>query len=432
MASEGVEASNILGMERVRWETRGDARSKRRSRAVSPASLDVTTAFEGRLADMGLAIGGVQEQLDTLNSEEDGCGTVEPLDGKLQGVFDSFMANMSQAVERFQGCLASSSGRDQPHRTSSPCGGMETSRDGSGERPKRKHDCYLCGGPHWTRECPRRDALSAIARAGEESSHTGEVSHMEKSEPGEAEDVASISHNLRQRPGGNVAKPEESSHKGEPKPEEARDVAQDAGEPRQQQDVDAAETCSNLREGSRHSTLGALTRASRALVGESVTAREFGGRSHGHHGTELQPRAHRGCVQRPGGMQRSVTEYERRDEHGRKSKRKRKRGRGHAGRGCRCGCRCRDTGLRLRHIDTRGRRRKVDRARRNGPCQQRRRYRGLGVKLRTGHTVACVSSRGRHAWARENVLGQDTGARTGKPGRDAGTHGGGQARGAGA
>ncbi|GKV53963.1 hypothetical protein SLEP1_g60474, partial [Rubroshorea leprosula] len=295
--------------------------------------------------------------------------------------------------------------------------------DGSGERPKRKHDCYLCGGPHWTRECPRRDALSAIARAGEESSHTGEVSHMEKSEPGEAEDVALISPNLRQRPGGNVAKPEESSHKGEPKPEEARDVAQDAGEPRQQQDVDAAETCGNLREGSRHSTLGALTRASRALVGESVTAREFGGRSRGHRGTELQPWAHRGCVQRPRDMPSGVAECEREDrrehEHGRQQKRSRKRGRGHAGRGCRC----RDTGLRLRHIRIRGR---------SGPCQRRRRYQGRGVKLRTGRVGACVSSRGRHAWASESVLGLDTGARTGKLGRDAGSHGCEMARGAGA
>ncbi|GKV30451.1 hypothetical protein SLEP1_g39259 [Rubroshorea leprosula] len=250
MASKGVEASNVLEEERVRWETRGDARLKRRSRAVSPASLDVETAFEGRLADRGLATGDIQEQHDTLNFEEERGGT---------------------------GHLASSSGRDKPRRTSSPCGGMETSRDGSDERPKRKHGYFLCGGPHWTRECPRRDALSAIARAGEESSHTGEDSHMEKSEPGEAEDVAPISPNQRQRPRGNVAKPEESSHKGEPKPKEARDVAQDAGEPRQQQDVDAPETCGSLREGSRHSTLGALTRASRALVGESVTAREFGG-----------------------------------------------------------------------------------------------------------------------------------------------------------
>ncbi|GKV12721.1 hypothetical protein SLEP1_g23838 [Rubroshorea leprosula] len=416
MASKGMEASNVLEEERVRWETRGDARPKRRSRAVSLASLDVETTFEGRLADRELATGDVHEQHVTLNSEEDGGGTVEPLEGKLQSAFDTFMANMSWAVEGFQGYLASSGGRDKPRRTSSPCGGMETTRDGSDKRPKRKHGCFLCGGPHRTRECPRRDALNAIIRAGEESSHTGEVSHKVKSEPGEAEDVASISHHQWQRQGSHAAKPEESGHMGETKPEEARDVAQDAGDSRQQQDVDA-ETCGNLREGSRHSTQGALTRESRALVGESVTARELGGRSRGHHGTELQPRAHRGCVQRPGGIQCSVAKCEREDrhehEHGRQQKRSRKHGCGHVG----GGCRCRDTGLRLRHVRIRGRSRKVDRGRRSGPYQWRRRYRGRGVKLRTGRVETCWSSRRRLAGVRESVLARDTSARGSGQGR---------------
>ncbi|GKV46854.1 hypothetical protein SLEP1_g53815 [Rubroshorea leprosula] len=169
MASKGVEASDIPKEERGRRETRGGARWKRRSRAVSPASQDVTTAFEGRLAKRGLATGDVHEQLVTLNSEEDGGGTVEPLEGKLQGAFDSFMANISRAVEELQGSLASRGGRDKPHRTSNPCGGMETSRDGSGERPKRKQGCFLCGGPHWMRECPQWNKLNAIISAlGEE------------------------------------------------------------------------------------------------------------------------------------------------------------------------------------------------------------------------------------------------------------------------
>ncbi|GKV33785.1 hypothetical protein SLEP1_g42245 [Rubroshorea leprosula] len=57
---------------------------------------------------------------------------------------------------------------------------------------------------------------------------------------------------------------------------------------------------------------------------------------------------------------------------------------------------------------------------------------GRGMKLRMGHAVACVSSRGRRAWARESVLARDTGTRMGKMGRGVGTHGCGMARGTGA
>ncbi|GKU96573.1 hypothetical protein SLEP1_g9797 [Rubroshorea leprosula] len=252
MASKGVEASDVLEEERGGRETRGDA--------------------WGRETEE-------KEQHVTLDSEEDGGGTIEPLEGKLEGAFNSFMANMGRAVEELKGCFARNGGRDKSRRTSSPCGGMEATRDGSGEWPKRKQGCFLCGGPHWTRECPRQDALNAIIRAGEDFSNRGEVNHMGKSEPVEAEDVASISHNLRQRQGSNAAKREEFGHTGEPKLEESRDVAQDAGDSRQQHDVDATETCGNLREGSRHSMRGALMRASRALVGESVMAREFEGRT---------------------------------------------------------------------------------------------------------------------------------------------------------
>ncbi|GKV52472.1 hypothetical protein SLEP1_g59048 [Rubroshorea leprosula] len=110
MASKGMEASDVLEEERGRRETRGDARRKRRLRAVSPASQDVITAFEGRLAKRGLATGDVHEQLDTLDFEEDGGGTVESLEGKLQGAFNSFIANMSRAVEELQGCFASTGG----------------------------------------------------------------------------------------------------------------------------------------------------------------------------------------------------------------------------------------------------------------------------------------------------------------------------------
>ncbi|GKV53933.1 hypothetical protein SLEP1_g60444, partial [Rubroshorea leprosula] len=51
----------------------------------------------------------------------------------------------------------------------------------------------------------------------------------------------------------------------------------------------AAQTCGNSRRGPRHSTRAALTRASRALVGESVTERELEGPSQGHRGTGQQP-----------------------------------------------------------------------------------------------------------------------------------------------
>ncbi|GKV17942.1 hypothetical protein SLEP1_g28390 [Rubroshorea leprosula] len=114
-------------------------------------------------------------------------------------------------------------------------------------------------------------------------------------------------------------------------------------------------------------------------------------RSHRHRGTELQPWAHRGCVQRPGGKPCSVAECEREHEHGAKLKRKRKHGRGHAGRECRC----HDTGLRLRHIRIRGRRSKVDRSRRSGPCQRKRQYKGRGVKLWIGRLGRDVGTRER-------------------------------------
>ncbi|GLT25916.1 hypothetical protein SLA2020_010140 [Shorea laevis] len=71
MASKGMEASDIpevLKKEQGRRETRGGTRKKGRSRAVSPASRDVMTAFEGRLAKMDLAMKDVHEQLDTLDS----------------------------------------------------------------------------------------------------------------------------------------------------------------------------------------------------------------------------------------------------------------------------------------------------------------------------------------------------------------------------
>ncbi|GKV20840.1 hypothetical protein SLEP1_g30899 [Rubroshorea leprosula] len=93
-------------------------------------------------------------------------------------------------------------------------------------------------------------------------------------------------------------------------------------------------------------------------------------------------------------MPSNVTECERRYEnmrehkHGCQWERKWKRGHGHVGHRCRC----RDTGLRLRHLHIRGRRHKVDRSRRSGPCQQRRRFRGRGVKLRTGRVGAWVEA----------------------------------------
>ncbi|GKV32389.1 hypothetical protein SLEP1_g41000 [Rubroshorea leprosula] len=185
MASKGMEASDILKVpeeEQGRQETRGDVRRKRRLRAVSPASKDVMIAFEGRLAKMELAMGDVHEQLNTLDfEEEEWCDDVERLRGKLQGAFNSFIANMSRAVKELQGSLASSGG------------------------------------------------------ASVESSPAMEVSHTAKSKPGGAKDMAQISHNLQRRQGSNASKLKESSHTIEPKPEEARDVAQDMGDSWRQQ-----------------------------------------------------------------------------------------------------------------------------------------------------------------------------------------------------
>ncbi|GKV04959.1 hypothetical protein SLEP1_g17036 [Rubroshorea leprosula] len=82
----------------------------RRSRAVSPASKDVMTAFEGRLAKMELAMGDVREQLDTLDSrmeeQEERCGDVEDLRGKLQGALNSFMADINKAMDEVRGTIA--------------------------------------------------------------------------------------------------------------------------------------------------------------------------------------------------------------------------------------------------------------------------------------------------------------------------------------
>ncbi|GKV49230.1 hypothetical protein SLEP1_g55993 [Rubroshorea leprosula] len=112
MASQGVEASKVAEVpkERGRRETRGDARKKRRSKALSPTSRDAFTAYEGRLVKLELAMGDVHEQLDTLDSrmeeQEDRGGSVEELDGKLQGALNSVVADMHKAMEEFRGSIA--------------------------------------------------------------------------------------------------------------------------------------------------------------------------------------------------------------------------------------------------------------------------------------------------------------------------------------
>ena len=35
-------------------------------------------------------------------------------------------------------------------------------RKGSKPEMKPKDDCFLCGGPHWARDCPKRKSLSAM------------------------------------------------------------------------------------------------------------------------------------------------------------------------------------------------------------------------------------------------------------------------------
>ncbi|GKV50899.1 hypothetical protein SLEP1_g57579 [Rubroshorea leprosula] len=193
MASKGMTASDILEEKQGRVGTQDGREGRGRCHQHQWTSRQPLREGWPR----GNWLWGTSMSNLTLDSEEDGGGTVEPLEGKLQGAFNSFIANVNRAVEELQGSFVSNGERHKPHRTSNPCGGMETTGDDDYERPKRKQGCFLCGGPHWTRECPRRDALNAIIRVGVESSHTREVSHMVKFEPGEAENMAQISHNLR-------------------------------------------------------------------------------------------------------------------------------------------------------------------------------------------------------------------------------------------
>ncbi|GKV04454.1 hypothetical protein SLEP1_g16606 [Rubroshorea leprosula] len=108
MASQGAEASKVLEVskERGRWKIPGDARKKRRSKALSPTSREVFTAYEARLAKLKLAMGNVYEQLDTLDfqmeEQKDRCGNIEKLEGKHKGALNFFIANMHKAIRDFQ------------------------------------------------------------------------------------------------------------------------------------------------------------------------------------------------------------------------------------------------------------------------------------------------------------------------------------------
>ncbi|GKV44052.1 hypothetical protein SLEP1_g51279 [Rubroshorea leprosula] len=70
---------------------------------------------------------------------------------------------------------SSKGGGDKPHKASKPFKGPNKAGDGSKTQLKVRKDCYLCGGPHWARECPRRNKLNAIILAIGEPSQAGET-----------------------------------------------------------------------------------------------------------------------------------------------------------------------------------------------------------------------------------------------------------------
>ncbi|KAF2310209.1 hypothetical protein GH714_007216 [Hevea brasiliensis] len=60
-------------------------------------------------------------------------------------------------------------GGDKPHKAAKPFKPKEKQQgEGSSKDwSKPKNDCFLCGGPHWVRECPNWAKLNAIASAYE-------------------------------------------------------------------------------------------------------------------------------------------------------------------------------------------------------------------------------------------------------------------------
>ncbi|GKV41043.1 hypothetical protein SLEP1_g48622 [Rubroshorea leprosula] len=70
---------------------------------------------------------------------------------------------------------SSKGGGDKPHKAFKPFKGPEKAGDGGKMKPTVRRDCYLCGGPHWARECPQRNKLNAIISAIGEPSQAGET-----------------------------------------------------------------------------------------------------------------------------------------------------------------------------------------------------------------------------------------------------------------
>ncbi|GKV33019.1 hypothetical protein SLEP1_g41575 [Rubroshorea leprosula] len=66
-------------------------------------------------------------------------------------------------------------GGDKPHKVFKPFRSPEKVGEGSKTQPKVRRDCYLCGGPHWARECPQRNKLNALISAVGEPSQAGET-----------------------------------------------------------------------------------------------------------------------------------------------------------------------------------------------------------------------------------------------------------------
>ena len=97
-----------------------------------------------------------------------------------ESLMDFRRGDSSQAKLPFKGSHAKGGGDRGYKNNKEGSNATSTSREGkSGDRRrdfKPKANCFLCDGPHWARECPKRKALSAMIER--ETEQEGDDTHM--------------------------------------------------------------------------------------------------------------------------------------------------------------------------------------------------------------------------------------------------------------
>ncbi|CAI9753639.1 unnamed protein product [Fraxinus pennsylvanica] len=107
MSRSEVEVGNVTEVqeERGREETRVQPKKRAKSketRGETSVSADTVEAFNTRLAKVELAMGEVFDTLDSWEEEQENRNEeIKELEGRLQGVFNSFIDSMNKSMEEF-------------------------------------------------------------------------------------------------------------------------------------------------------------------------------------------------------------------------------------------------------------------------------------------------------------------------------------------